>query len=772
MVKRDPRVLGRGRRRALNRAIASAFAGLLVAPAAATAQLEPRAYVTGLSLPVAFLADPTSASRQFVVEQGGRIRTIVGGVLQATDFLDLTGTVSPAGGERGLLGMALAPDYAASGRLFVYFTRRAAGADDGDIVVARYLRSASNPAIADPSTRFDLGWISLGNQRYIEHSTFSNHNGGAIVFGPDGYLYVGVGDGGGGDDPLNSGQSATTLLGKILRIDVNVPPSDANGYRIPADNPFVDNTPVDAFEEIWAFGVRNPWRFSFDLPAHGGDMFLGDVGQSDWEEINHAPPGAGGRNYGWRFREGAHDHVTTTPPAYLPLTDPVLEYPHTNGVNLVEGRSVTGGIVYRGEDLGARFQGRYFWADFVLGRVWSAAVAKTGGTAELSDIIDHTPHLQAGQISSFGVDQQNEMYLVSYGHGTIYRIGLPCTYAVTVSTTSFSRLGGTGIAQLATQTGCSWQALSMDGWITLVPGAGVGAGRVTFRVSANPEAVMRTGAVTLNTVRIAVAQSALAPPLGDFNGSGTGDLLWQHDDGRLAIWLMQGSNLLAGEPLGPGSTGDPQWRLAAGGDMDGDGSRDAIFQHSGNGQLAVWLMSGHHQLAGIPVTPGAVEDVNWKIRAAADMNRDGWTDLLWHHQVTGELAIWFMEGSVLRDGRLLSPSSVPDTSWQVVGAADVDQDGYPDILWHHRTLGLVAVWYMAGSTLRSGELTSPDRVADTGWTLRAVADLNNDGNPDLIWQHVVDGRLAVWFMNGAAQISGTLLLPPQVTDSGWRIVGA
>src|SRR5581483_7379111 len=211
--------------------------------------------------------------------------------------------------------------------------------------------------------------------------------------------------------PENRAQNPNELLGKMLRIDVNVPDSDAVGYRIPPDNPFVGGQPVVARQEIWAFGLRNPWRFSFDDPGRGGTgaLVIADVGQNRYEEIDYQPRGRGGRNYGWRIREGAHNNVTTQPAAYLPLIEPIFEYDHS------VGQSITGGFVYRGKALGAAYQGRYFFADFVQGRVWSLALTVgDNGEASASDLREHTGELGGsalGAISSFGLDPDGELLL-------------------------------------------------------------------------------------------------------------------------------------------------------------------------------------------------------------------------------------------------------------------------------------------------------------------------------------------------------------------------
>jgi glucose/arabinose dehydrogenase len=395
------------------------FAAIAIAlvPAAASAQLRSEVYASGFTMPVAFVQDPTNRSVFFVVEQSGRIRVVRDRAVQPQNFLDLTGAVACCG-ERGLLGLAFAPDYATSGRFFVNFTDR----NGGDTVVARFRRSTSNPLVADAASRFDLRWISTGLR--VIGQPFPNHNGGHLAFGPDGFLYVGMGDGGSGNDPQNHAQSPNSLLGKMLRIDVNVPDSNANGYAVPGDNPFLDGQPVTAFPEIWSFGLRNPWRYNFDDPSLGGTgaLVIADVGQNRREEIDYEPRNRGGRNYGWRLREGTLPNVESLPAAFGPLVGPIHEYGRSDGA------SVTGGYVYRGRALPASFRGRYFFADFIFARVWSIGLTidATTGEAQASGLTEHTAELGGdarlgGGISSFGVDGAGELYVVNYD-GIILRI--------------------------------------------------------------------------------------------------------------------------------------------------------------------------------------------------------------------------------------------------------------------------------------------------------------------------------------------------------------
>jgi hypothetical protein len=306
---------------------------------------------TGLSFPVAFVQDPSDPRVQFVVEQLGRIRVLRDGVLLADDFLNLGGQIA-ADGERGLLGLAFAPDYGASGRFFVNFTN-----PSGHTVIARYRRSAGNPLRADAATRFDLMWP--GGNRFIVQP-YSNHNGGDLHFGSDGYLYIAMGDGGSGNDPEHRAQDPATLLGKMIRVDVGVADSDPQGYDVPGDNPFVGQAGV--LPEIWAFGFRNPYRFSVDARERGGNgaLLIGDVGQSSWEESTMSAY-AGGAT--WLAQpEGAHDNVTSLPPLFCRSSIRSSVRPrgrHDGRRRRSQPRHGPGAVL------------RAYFADFGNGRVWS-----------------------------------------------------------------------------------------------------------------------------------------------------------------------------------------------------------------------------------------------------------------------------------------------------------------------------------------------------------------------------------------------------------------
>ena len=383
-------------------------------PTSAWAQIRTQVVASGLSGPVAVVPDPAILNVLYVVEQRGLVWVIQNGQVLGTPFIDLRNTIF-AGDERGLLGMAFSPNVA-SGRVFFNFTNT-----NSDTVVARFVRTAANPLVAVPTSRFDLRWST--SERFIDQP-YTNHKGGNLAFGPDGYLYIGLGDGGSGNDPENRAQDPASLLGKFLRIDVNVADSDANGFRVPPDNPYLDGVPVLARPEIWSFGWRNPWRYSFDDfgPGATGALIVGDVGQGAREEIDYEPFRAGARNYGWRIREGTipTPGVPATTPAYSPLTEPVYDYRRD------VGRAVTGGYVYRGSQLPPPYRGRYFFADSVTSRVWSMGLSiGPTGEATRTDVFDHTDELGGaaalGSIVSFGRDLQGELYLATFS-GRIVRL--------------------------------------------------------------------------------------------------------------------------------------------------------------------------------------------------------------------------------------------------------------------------------------------------------------------------------------------------------------
>jgi glucose/arabinose dehydrogenase len=369
-----------------------------------------RRVATGLSAPLFVTGLPDNSGRILVVQKGGLVRIVTPATatVATVPFLDVSGSIS-TDGERGLLGVALAPDYVASGTAYVYLTNR-----QGTIEVRKYQAASGTRDRLDPATADVI--IS------IPHPNFNNHNGGWLEFGPDGNLYLGVGDGGGGGDPDNNAQNPNALLGKILRIDPSrdsFPTDPARDYAIPAANPFATN---GGAPEIWMLGLRNPFRAGFDRTT--GNLYIGDVGQNAIEEIDMVPSGANGLNFGWRLREGTQPYNGGA--NSNAFTAPVAEYTH--GTGPTQGRSVTGGYVYRGQI--EALNGQYFFGDFVSGNIWSVPVTRLvqGQTvAESAFTLRRTAFTPVtgtiNNISSFGLDQNGNLYIVDYD-GEVYVVEL------------------------------------------------------------------------------------------------------------------------------------------------------------------------------------------------------------------------------------------------------------------------------------------------------------------------------------------------------------
>ncbi len=361
-------------------------------PVEAAAFPDPTGYTwnpvaQGLIRPVDIQSPDDSSGRLFVVEQGGRILVIKDGSVLPTPFLDISKEITSAGNEQGLLGLAFHPHYASSGLVFVNYTDV-----NGNTIIVRF-HVSNNPDIADPSSETELLYVQ---------QPFANHNGGGLAFGPDGYLYLGLGDGGSQGDPYGNAQNNTVLLGKILRIDVD----QGAYYGIPPTNPLPEGGGVR--REIWRNGLRNPWRFSFDRAT--GDMFIGDVGQDLWEEIDYIPANdaSGLINFGWNIYEGLHSYQGHT--SGIPMIPPVAEYSHFGQDN---GCAVSGGYVYRGQAL-PEWQGIYLFGDYCSGLVW--------GLIHPNGQWQATVLFKTGfNISSFGQDESGELYVANL-QGAIYRL--------------------------------------------------------------------------------------------------------------------------------------------------------------------------------------------------------------------------------------------------------------------------------------------------------------------------------------------------------------
>ena len=328
--------------------------------------------------------------RLFIVEKRGVIEILqLDGTTNPNAFLDIQSIVLTPGGnydERGLLGLAFHPDYINNGYFYVNYID-----NFGNTQISRFSVSTSDPNIADPDSEFQILEVE---QPYI------NHNGGCLRFGPEGYLYIGLGDGGSAGDPENRSQNLQTLLGKMLRIDIDNTEGSTN-YAVPSNNPFVGDP--NALDEIWSYGLRNPWRFSFD--SETDELWIGDVGQGSIEEIDRAAAGVSGQNYGWRCYEGNQEYNTSGCPMEFDLTFPVAEYSHSGG-----NCSITGGYVYRGE-IYENFLGIYFYADFCSGEI--------GTIDQSNNQINHGPY--NGSWVSFGEDKNKELYIID-NFGSIYKI--------------------------------------------------------------------------------------------------------------------------------------------------------------------------------------------------------------------------------------------------------------------------------------------------------------------------------------------------------------
>ncbi len=471
-------ILGQCARTGLGRSLRALVPLILlvtVSPALAAIQLQP--VLTSLSSPLYVTSARDGTNRLFIVEQGGVIKLLQPGATTPTVFLDITAKVL-SGGERGLLGLAFHPQYAVNRRFFVNYTRQT----DGATVIAEYQTSSSDPNVAD-ATETQLLTVS---------QPFANHNGGMIEFGPDGFLYVGMGDGGGANDPDNRAQNIDDLLGKMLRINVDVP-SGGLPYSSPPTNPFFG--PIAGRDEIYAVGLRNPFRFSFDRGPNQ-QLYAGDVGQSAREEIDIITSGG---NYGWRVFEGTLcTGLGPAPCAGGGFTFPINEYDHSAG-----RCSVTGGYVYRGSR--STFSaGAYVFGDFCTGEIFQLFPAANGGvrTVQLDTPLS---------ISSFGEDEAGEIYVVGLG-GTVDRLTstpppTPCTYALSVVSQNVPAAGGSNSVSMSTASDCAWLAARHAPWITITAGtSGIGGGTITFDVTANTSSAGREGTITAGGQTLTVIQ--------------------------------------------------------------------------------------------------------------------------------------------------------------------------------------------------------------------------------------------------------------------------
>jgi glucose/arabinose dehydrogenase len=616
--------------------------------------------VSGLTSPTAMAAAPDG--RIFVCEQGGSLRVIKDGVLLPTPFLSVT---VDAAGERGLLGVAFDPDFGANQYVYVYYTAT---------TTPRRNRIARFTASGDVA----LAGSEIVIAELDDLSSATNHNGGAIHFGPDGKLYAAVGDNANG----NNAPSLSTRLGKMLRLN-------ADG-TIPGDNPFVTQAVGDN-RSIWAIGLRNPFTFRFQRGT--GRMFINDVGQSTWEEIND---GMAGADYGWPSSEG--------PPPALPdpdITYPIFAYGH--GSTATTGCAITGGAFYDATfaTFPAEYFGTYFFADLCSGwirRLDPITATATGFATGISQPVD------------LFVSPAGDLYYLARGSGEVWQV----RYEAGINAARPSvDLGGDGRDDVVwREQGGSVYAWFMNGR-EVEPGS-------SFLPS--PEL------------------SWQVVGLGDFDGDGQGDLLWRHEPtGATYVWLMSGASI-----VGNGFTSaqaDTTWRVVGTGDFDGDvdGTSDVLWRHP-SGALALWQMSGTEVSSSGPlpaVGPG------WRIRGIGDFDGDDHADILWRHIPSGITYVWFMSGtSVVNQGFTASQG---DTTWHVVAIADVDGDARSDVLWRHDG-GASYAWLMDGTSLRPG--SGPLPAVGSSWRIESVGQFDGDGRGDLLWREATTGTTYLWLMNG------------------------
>ncbi len=719
--------------------------GALLAPpqpgaAAVTDDVALDVVASGLSLAVD-LAAPPGDDRLFVVEKAGRIRIIENGELLATPFLDITGPVKSSGNEQGLLGLTFAADYAASGLFYVYYT---ADAGNGDTVVAEYSVSA-NRNVADPAS---------GRILFTTDQPYSNHNGGAVQIGPDGYLYVGLGDGGGGGDPGEHGQNKSTVLGSILRLD------PATGEAAPG-NPFIGRAGAD---EIWIWGLRNPWRFSFD--AATGDMYIGDVGQGSIEEVDVVPAGIGGLNMGWDAYEGNRCFEGPCDPAGL--TFPVHQYSHRAGGAC--GGSITGGYVYRGNEL-PWLRGHYFYADWCHGDLKSFRRNAAGDAVQH---INWSQRLGApGFITSFGVDGRGELYLLA--QGKVYQF---VSTRAPACDFNGDRFGDVTVGSPGETLG----GVPGAGRVLVFPGADAPP-------DPSDNAVFRPGVGGLPSGPIPEAFFGDALACGDFDGDGYQDLaigVPRDDGGRVHVLYGSagglggaGSDYWGQASLGVGTGGDDAFGTAlAAGDLNRDGYDDLVVGAPGDreagpvgsGSVTVVFGAGggldaasaallHQDVAHIKGKAEAGDQFGFSV-AVADVDGDGYADII--TGIPGETlsgkadagAVAVMFGKPLGVGprdQLLhrdSPgvkgnATAGDRFGVAVAAGTFNNDGFDDVavgIERPNAAGAVQVFYGSWGALskqdvvyRQGSLgiSGLHEPGDRFGTVLATGDADGDGLDEL-----------------------------------------
>ena len=631
------------------------FAG--VSSAAAQQTIQTQQIASGLPLPNYVTFPKDDSQRLFIVLKAGVIRVLNPATGATSDFLDITSRVlasTSISGERGLLGMAFHPQYASNRRFFVYYTRQ----PDGAIQIAEYKTSATNPNVADPTEKIIIT---------VPHPNFSNHNGGMVEFGPDGYLYFAPGDGGSANDPNGNAQNINVLLGKMIRIDVNVPETANPPYAIPPDNPFAGATP--GADEIYAYGLRNPFRFSFDRRGTR-QLYIGDVGQNQIEEIDIGRLGA---NYGWRAYEGTQctgldPQLCVGGSSPINQTPPIFEYTHTGG-----RCSITGGYVYRGRR-GTFPDGAYIYADYCTGEIWQLVNG-------VNTLVLDTPFL----ISSFGEDDAGEIYITTNNAnaGTVQRLVNPNAPTPKNTVSDFDGDLRTDISVFRPSTGIWYFYDSLN--------AGGNSGYI-------------------RAIQFGSSSDLLAP--GDFDGDGKADVAVFRPNG--GFWYSLDSSTGAFRAIQFGASGD----IPVPGDYDGDRKSDyAVFRPSNS----TWYIINSSNNSFRAQQWGTTGD----IIAPADYDGDGKTDVAVVRP--GSQFAWY----ILQSSNNAFRGIAWGASGDVPVAGDYDGDGKTDVavfrpnggFWYalqSSNNGLYArQWGTAGDTPTPGDydgdgLTDPTITRNIG----------------------------------------------------------
>ena len=736
---------------------------------------------TGLDQPLFVAAPPGDTSRLFIVEKTGHIKIldVSTGQVLATPFLNVSGEITTES-ERGLLGLAFDPNFATNGLFYINLTN-----SSGNTEVRQYQLS-SDANVADAASENLIITIA---------QPFGNHNGGWLGFGPDGYLYAALGDGGSAYDPQGNGQNMDSLLGKMLRLDVHsgdaFPGDDTKNYAIPPDNPFVGTAGAD---EIFALGLRNPWRPSFDRAL--GDFYIADVGQASYEEVDIGQSGA---NYGWNAFEGPIVVGGGAPLGGGVLTAPIYYYDHS------VGQSITGGYVYRGE--GEALHGQYFFADFVQGKVFTLRFdGRTWVATERTSQI--VPDLGAiNSPSSFGEDARGNLYLVDFD-GDIFKL------------TPVAASGDVG--DVLRGMGGNDMLFGGSGNDTLIGGPGAdtligGPGADTADYSSSPAGVnvnLQTGLGSGGDAQgdiLGGIENIVGSAFADTLTGGGGDNTFSGRGGGDALVGGAGTDTADYSSSPAGVNVNLQTGLRAGGDAQGDilgGIENIVgsaFADTLTGDGGANVLDGG---PGNDVLAGAGGADRFLLRAPSQgvdtfkdfSGRDGDRIVLDHTGFnlagTGSLAaagVHFVSGSAAQaagptildnqgdlywdaDGTGPSPAvllahvnaiatvtNLPSNGWSVVATGDFNHDSITDILWKNDSTGMTSEWLMANGALAG----NPPTAGAAGWNVLASADFSGDGITDVLWKHASAGVLSEWVTAPNGGVANYVNPPPA---AGWNLI--